>query len=63
MRVGNKGVFRFLLNKGVSVLATNDDGKTAVHAAIEIEKLEYLAYLFEADTVDVTDYSTIMENA
>eukprot|EP00347_Sterkiella_histriomuscorum_P021314 403334434 len=62
MRVGNYGVFRFLLNKGVSVLAVNQDGKTAVHAAIEIERIECLAYLFEADNVDLNDFSSIMED-
>ena len=41
----------------------NDDGKTAIHAAIEIGKIEYLTYLFEADTVDLTEYSTILEYA
>ena len=39
IRVGNYSVFKFLLKKGVSVLATNDEGRTAVHAAIEYKKL------------------------
>ena len=65
MRVGNFGVFKFLLSKGVSVLAANplDIGMTAVHAAIEMQKLEYLAYLFEGDSVDVSEYSALVFNA
>ena len=34
MRVGNFNVFKFLLKKGVNVLAPNPDSMTAIHFAI-----------------------------
>lgn len=64
MRVGNFNVFKFLLAKGVSVLTLNDNGKTAVHFAIEFGKIEYLAYLFEGETNGAASWELIQsENA
>jgi len=49
MKCKNFKVFKQLLHKGVSPLCTNCDGMTAVHYAIELERMEYLSYLFEGD--------------
>lgn len=49
MKCKNLKVFKQLLNKGVSPLCTNSDGMTAVHYAIELERFEYLVYLFEGE--------------
>jgi ankyrin repeat protein len=49
MRVKNFNVFKFLLQKGISVLLSNNDGKTAVHVAIEFEQFDCLIYLFEGE--------------
>ena len=38
----------------------NTDGMTAVHFAIEFERLDCLVYMFEGETVDISDYSIIM---
>jgi ankyrin repeat protein len=51
MKCKNFKVFKQLLIKGVSPMRTNCDGKTAVHYAVELERFEYLAYLFEGDTI------------
>lgn len=51
MKCKNFKVFKQLLQKGVSPLCTNIDGMTAVHYAIEMERTEYLIYLFEGDTI------------
>ncbi len=40
-------MFKFLLQKGVSVLASNQDLKTTIHFAIELQRIEFLYYLFE----------------
>jgi len=60
MKCKNFKVFKQLLNKGVSPLCTNCDGMTAVHYSIELDRLEYLTYLFEGDatlTPDTTSKS------
>lgn len=49
MKCKNLKVFKQLLNKGVSPLCMNCDGMTAVHYAIELERVEYLTYLFEGE--------------
>lgn len=49
MKCKNFKVFKQLLNKGVSPLCANQDGMTAVHYAIELDRFEYLTYLFEGD--------------
>jgi ankyrin repeat protein len=64
MKCKNFKVFKQLLNKGVSPLCMNSDGMTAIHYAIELERFEYLAYLFEGDSrTDYNDYSLIMDDS
>ena len=60
MRVGNFNVFKFLLSKGVSVLTLNQEGKTAVHFAIQFERIDYLAYLFEGDSEEANNWGMIV---
>ena len=49
MKCKNFKVFKQLLNKGVSPLCSNQDGMTAIHYAIELDRFEYLSYLFEGE--------------
>ena len=49
MKCKNFKVFKQLLSKGVSPLCANQDGLTAIHYAIELDRFEYLSYLFEGE--------------
>lgn len=60
MKCKNFKVFKQLLHKGVSPLCTNCDGMTAVHYAIELERFEFLVYLFEGDSSSFNDYSMFL---
>ena len=59
MKCKNFKVFKQLLKKGVSPLCTNVDGMTAIHYAIDLERFEYLAYLFQGDfkKPEMNDYA------
>lgn len=63
MRVNNFNVFKFLLHKGISVLHSNNDGKTAVHVAIEFERFDCLIYLFEGEAMKGSSSHYMLEGA
>lgn len=44
-------------------MCTNCDGMTAVHYAVELERFEYLAYLFEGDSIsEPTEFNALMSH-
>lgn len=55
MRVGNFNVFKFLLKKGVNVVASNSDNMSAIHFAIVLQRFDFLYYLFEGTLLDSND--------
>lgn len=57
IRCGDKENFEYLLNRGISILKFDKKGNNCLHFAINIEKLDIIAYLternYEPDTLAI----------
>ena len=49
MRIKDRENFEYVLRRGVSPLAANQNDFNGLHFAIKLERLEFLAFLFEGD--------------
>jgi hypothetical protein len=49
MRINDTEKFDYILKRGISPLASNQNELSALHFAIELEKLNFLSYLLEGD--------------
>ena len=49
MRIEERDNFVYLLNRGIRVLKTNNEGLNTVHYAINLEKTDFLSQLIEGD--------------
>jgi hypothetical protein len=49
MRVDDMKTFKYVLKRGVSPLAANENDMNTLHFAIILEKLNFISYLLEGD--------------
>ncbi|CDW77266.1 ankyrin repeat [Stylonychia lemnae] len=49
MRINDYQTFDYILKRGVSPLASNENDMNAIHLAIKLEKMNFLSYLLEGD--------------
>ena len=49
IRINDHEMFQYILKRGVSPLASNENDMNALHFAVKLEKIEFLSYLLEGD--------------
>ena len=49
MRIKDWEIFKYLLSRGIKPSSKNEDGLTAVHFAVEMERFEFLSYMLQGD--------------
>ena len=58
MRINDMKMFEYILQRGISPLSSNHNELNALHYAIQLEKLNFLAYLLEGDFEACNNKST-----